>query len=629
MKKHLFLTLSGGLLATFVLGGCGADSKENKQTVNMTATEVSEAEVDRNIAEETEKPEENGNVYTIYFDANTTSDDLTDDESFSYWTQGWNSEKKSSVITYPATDDAYILADDVPIPTRKGYYFAGWQIVPVVTEDDIVDGVSKYQVFFDTKISSLGEDAIINKSEDEVTARGLKQEVNYIKDMDNLTEDGTVTFYARWVEAKEISTEEDLRNIKNDLYGAYVLTDDITLTESWEPIGQYFTNYEYYNVDWWTYAFRGTLDGQGHTISGMVINGADVENPGYDKKDGARWYADGTDCAGAAGFFGAASKATFKDMTIDSPVINISGENAYGGDYLYAASFCCFDMGSSLSNIVIKQPTIEVAYDDSSLVYAESLFTSIAGLEAGSWSTNVTNCRVDGGKIIADIVTETSHGGEIYVGGMLGECYSSVKGSSTSADIMLSVADYSNAAEDAELVVNVGGAGAANAAASATETKNQIEVVVQKEKGKSAVNIGGYTGAQRYQQVSGCKIQSDITTDCKLDPEEGNLNVGAVIGRMDMFYATLILKYADGVKCGCIGNETDVTYNNEPYAILLPDSGYPITNGKKTDYVATKDVTDAASRTVYKKNIDEIAETYGTYLPKEGLDKDILYIDIE
>ena len=394
-------------------------------------------------------------------------------------------------------------------------------------------------------------------------------------------------------------------------------------------LGQYFTNYEYYNIDWWTYAFRGTLDGNGHTISGLVINGADIENPGYDQKEGARWYNDGTDCSGAAGLFGAASKATFKNLTIESPVIHIAEKDAYSGDHLYAAALCCFDMGSSLTGIVVKQPMIEVEYDDSNLDYAKSLFTSIAALEAGSWSTTVSDCHVEGGKIIADITTLTSHGGEVYIGGMLGECYSSVKNSSVSANISLNVEDASDAAEDAELIVNAGGAGAANAVASETETDNKIEVFVQKEKGKASVNVGGYTGAQRYQQVSGCKIQSDIITDCKLDPEEGELNVGAVIGRMDMFYATLILKYADGVKCGCTGNEICVTYNEEPYHVLLPESGYPMIDGEKVDYVATKDVTDTATGTVYQKNIDEIAKAYGTYLPKEGLDKDILYIVVE
>ena len=167
MKMHMkrFLGLLG--CATLVLslfGGCGQSTDTSSDTTEATTYPYDE--------------------FTIYFDANTTPDDLTDDESFSYWTQGWDSKKKNSVVTYPATDDAYIHEEDVPVPTRKGYYFAGWQTEPVVTDDDLVNGVSKYQMFFDTKISSLGEGAIKTKSEDEIEARGLSQEVNYIKDME-------------------------------------------------------------------------------------------------------------------------------------------------------------------------------------------------------------------------------------------------------------------------------------------------------------------------------------------------------------------------------------------------------------------------------------------------------------
>ena len=612
MKKRIIALMGCLVLTVSCLAGCGSANETAKDTDSASQ-------------EETFPYDE----FTIKFDANTTPDDLTDDESFSYWTQGWDSKKKSSTVTYKATADAYIHEEDVPIPTRKGYYFAGWQTEPVVTDDDIVNGVSKYQVFFDTKISSLGQDAIKTKSEDEITSRGLSQEVNYIKDMKNLTDDGTVTFYARWVEAKEIATEEDLKNIKNDLYGAYVLTNDITLTEDWEPIGQYFTNYEYYIVDWWSYAFRGTLDGQGHTISGLVVNGADLKNPGYDKDEDTRWYADGPDCAGAAALFGAACKATFTNLTIESPQFNIADENAYSGDHLYVASLCSFDMGSSLKDITVNNPTINVTYDDKELEYAPSLFTVIAGLEAGSWSTTVTGCQVNNAVIDANVTTETAHGGEVYVGGMLGECYSSIKTSNASAKITLNGQDLSKAKEDTELVVNVGGVGGANAAATTTTTDSDIEVNITKESGESSVNVGGFAGAQRYQQVSKCDIKSNITTDCKLDEKNGALNVGSVLGRMDMFYATLILKYADEVKCGCTDNTRNVRYNGSPYDVLMADGGYPMINGEKISYVATKDFTDEETGTSYKANLDDVVKAYGSYLPKEGLTKNIMFIEVQ
>lgn len=61
-------------------------------------------------------------------------------------------------------------------------------------------------------------------------------------------------------DARPISTAEDLKAIVNDLDGDYVLTNDIDISgENWTPIG---TIEE---------PFKGTLDGDGHTISGLTI----------------------------------------------------------------------------------------------------------------------------------------------------------------------------------------------------------------------------------------------------------------------------------------------------------------------------------------------------------------------
>lgn len=61
-------------------------------------------------------------------------------------------------------------------------------------------------------------------------------------------------------DAQPISTAEDLKAIANDLDGDYILTNDIDISgENWTPIG---TREE---------PFNGTLDGDGHTISGLTI----------------------------------------------------------------------------------------------------------------------------------------------------------------------------------------------------------------------------------------------------------------------------------------------------------------------------------------------------------------------
>ena len=61
-------------------------------------------------------------------------------------------------------------------------------------------------------------------------------------------------------DAKPISTAEDLKAIANDLDGDYILTNDIDISgENWTPIGTIEK------------PFKGTLDGDGHTISGLTI----------------------------------------------------------------------------------------------------------------------------------------------------------------------------------------------------------------------------------------------------------------------------------------------------------------------------------------------------------------------
>lgn len=63
-----------------------------------------------------------------------------------------------------------------------------------------------------------------------------------------------------------IQTADDFNQIRHDLTGDYCLTEDIDLSAytNWEPISQ----------------FKGTLDGQGHTISNLTINRPDTDYVG-------------------------------------------------------------------------------------------------------------------------------------------------------------------------------------------------------------------------------------------------------------------------------------------------------------------------------------------------------------
>ena len=89
----------------------------------------------------------------------------------------------------------------------------------------------------------------------------------------------------------EIATAEDLNDIRDDLDGHYVLTQDIDLTDwgEWHPIGRTASA-----------PFTGTLDGQGHVIRGLDVAGVNL-----------------IDSRMCAGLFGYARDAVIKNLGLE------------------------------------------------------------------------------------------------------------------------------------------------------------------------------------------------------------------------------------------------------------------------------------------------------------------------
>ena len=116
----------------------------------------------------------------------------------------------------------------------------------------------------------------------------------------------------------QIATAEQMDLIRNDLTGHYELIEDIDLSgfENWEPIGAFQSlsdapeDAEVPNPD---YAFTGTFDGNGHTISNLTVVS---ENPM------------------GAGLFGCASgtdegAAYIRNFVLEN--VNVSGGYLVGG----------------------------------------------------------------------------------------------------------------------------------------------------------------------------------------------------------------------------------------------------------------------------------------------------------
>lgn len=143
----------------------------------------------------------------------------------------------------------------------------------------------------------------------------------------------------------KISTEAQLRAIADDLNGSYVLTQDITLSDEWSPIGTSDN------------PFKGTLDGKGHTIKGLTVGTGAQEDANNNKA-----------------FFGFTNGATVKNIGFTSAVVK---------GYKQAAIVVAQATSSTLSNIYVSG--VVTGYDH---------VGTIAGDARGATDnhTTITNC---------------------------------------------------------------------------------------------------------------------------------------------------------------------------------------------------------------------------------------------
>ena len=482
-------------------------------------------------------------VYTIIFDLNTTPDS-GDDETY-------------RVETMAA--DGNTPVPDVETPVREGYHFAGWQSVPELTENDFEFGVSKYLVPLRSRL----------------LYGGAGTDVSSLADSENV-----VRLYARWVKEVEISTPDELAGIENDLYGYYVLTEDIDLSgRTWKPIGRYFGNYETWNPEFWTYAFHGTLDGNGHKITGLTITDWEMDTAGY--KESASWHNDGDNADGTLALFGAIANANICNLIIEDAVISTECD---GNCAVYAAPLAAFDMASTVQNVHVLNPQVSVVARDHGRTFA---YVAVSGLIAGGWNDYILNCEIAGGSISVDGVAEACHGGDYFVGGILGECYSNIHDSYVQTDISVHVMDISTAEEDSPLEVFVGGVNGSNTTCSNTTADTRINVSVNKPMGVSDVSIGGFTGSQRYQMATDCVIKSEITTENTLDPELGRESVGSVTGSFNIPFLTITMMYTPEDYAGFRNMNAEATWNGN--ALVNKLGRAPAVDGEPITYIAFGD----------------------------------------
>ena len=376
----------------------------------------------------------------------------------------YNSTEKAPEPIRIEKDKEMALAQK-PLPERDGYRFAGWYKDPACTKEWL----------FGAK-----------------TPEFMKPPVEWMP----VTE--SMTLYARWAAPVHIKTEEELDAMRKDLHGWYVLDNDIELTTPWEPIGQYEPDYEYADAEWWVHAFKGRLDGNGHAIKGLRIEGAK------------------TFCQ--CGLFGAIANGEIHNLVIEKPTISIKGAILYVGT---AAGMMRQDRGRRciLEDIEVKGLSTRVEIDGEIPSYV-----SAAGLIAGVWDGEIRNCKANG-KI--EVASAHKKGGMLFLGGLAGESYSQTEHCSAAVDIEVK---YDRGLADGEGTAYIGGLQGGS-----TYIKDSVSrsaITLSGDSGKGQVVVGGLAGSERYGIVNGNTSFTRIKAD-----GIRSFQTGGIIGEYNFQYA--------------------------------------------------------------------------------------------
>ena len=302
----------------------------------------------------------------------------------------------------------------------------------------------------------------------------------------------------------EVTTAEELLAINDNLAGHYILTADIDLSayENWAPIGAFQSLSdapEDAEVPHPDYAFTGTFNGDGHTISNLTVS---------------------SDAPMGAGLFGCAAGTengaayirnfTLKDVNCPVSDIHLVGENTLTGMQgiggIVGTGFDLISNCSATADIVVQG-------DDG----------ACAGLIAGGTTmSSVKNCEVTGGKITAD--------GNATWG--FGALCGAPWGAAEITDCKVSGTVITVSGENNRLVgglVGFGGTYDPTAPAQITGcTVEDVTIIVS----ETTDSVGGLIGAGK-EMMEGSEVMSSFKiSDCVVSGSitGGGNNVDAVVG---------------------------------------------------------------------------------------------------
>ncbi len=334
------------------------------------------------------------------------------------------------------------------------------------------------------------------KSETKI-ASSLKSEQQYYVKYYCTVGDSEFVFEERIVETNnkgqsledpvEISTADQLYNMKEDLTGYYKLTADINLstytgTNKGEPL---FSSS--------SYKFAGHFDGNGHTIMTYSQTTSNQYGSlfGYIDKDGI-----------------------VENLTVDSSTLNYSRSSTG-----YAGGFVAYNEGT-IKNITLKNTSITYKATSTS----NSVDTSVGafvGLNLGT----IESCSVSG-------TINGEYKLRINVGGFAGQNNGRILNSQS--DVTISVSSTSTSTSTEEITYNIGGfigvnegrvvSDIAKGSVTAKYSYDSTNKVLNKT---LAHNLGGFIGLYNSGVVNSCLSDMSIAYESS---QSFVANVGALFG---------------------------------------------------------------------------------------------------
>jgi hypothetical protein len=346
----------------------------------------------------------------------------------------------------------------------------------------------------------------------------------------------------------QIATAEQLGNVRNHLYGNFVLTNDIDLAsyENWEPIGAFVPisdkpeDAETPNLD---LAFTGVFDGGGHKISNISINVPE---------------------GNGVGLFGCVTNAgSISNLTVEN--VNVEGMMLVAGVVGYGAEG--------------KVENVKLVGDNNNIKGSSSIEGGMVGMVGG----------IVGGGFCDIIGCEAQANVKLVVdSSQLSQCVGVLAGGMEDCDITGSSAKGSVIAEGSGIAGIGGLAGCAMASQKVQNCASDVTITV----GANNMLIGGLLGYAGISEGGGQTLISDCIVSADIEAPNSAERVGGIVG--GGFFVQMYSEYfpiPSAIRVTNCKTSGKININGGSVSTAGTIIGYAYNNSSVDDASCTSDMT--------------------------------------